>query len=103
MAVFTFLIYTWRGPFIIASPEPTTQWIATESNNQVYIEWATKTGDRLQIASISFLVVGFITFVMVICLILFEDKWVAKIVSKFPNHSTPEDGVNEGPTAVELK
>ena len=35
-------------------------------------------------------------------MLLFEDKWVAKIVSKFPKHSTPENNLNEGQPAPEL-
>ena len=67
-------------------------------------EWASETGDRLQTASISLLLVGSVSFVLVICLVLFEDKWVAKIVSKFPKHSTPENilNENEGPHAPKL-
>ena len=33
--------------------------------------------------------------------LLFEDKWVGKIVSKFPKNSTPEVDLNEGPPAPE--
>ena len=67
----------------------------------MYQEWASETGDRLQIASISLLLVGSLAFVLVICLLLFEDKWVGKIVSKFPKNSTPEGDLNEGPPAPE--
>ena len=103
MAVFTFLLFASRGPFLIASPVPTTHWTSTEGNNPVYNMWASKTGDRLKVASISFLAIGSIAFVLVICLILFEDNWVAKIVSKFPNHSKQEDDADEGLSAVEVE
>ena len=46
---------------------------------------------RLWIASISSLVNGGIVFVLGICLILFEDQWVAGIVSTFPNLSKEEE------------
>ena len=103
MAVFTFFLFAAPAPFLIASPVPTTQWTSTESNNPVYNKWASETGDRLQTASISFLLVGSVAFVLVICLILFEDQWVAKIVSQFPNHSTLEDEFNEGPPVTEVE
>ena len=47
------------------------------------------------------MLVGSLAFVLVICLLLFEDKWVGKIVSKFPKHSTPEGNLNKGPPAPE--
>ena len=47
-------------------------------------DWASGTGDRLKTASISTLSLGSVAFVMVICLILHEDDWVARIVAKFP-------------------
>lgn len=101
MTVFIFFLFATPAPFIIASPVPTTHWTSAESNNTgSYNTWASKTGDRLQIASISLLLVGSLAFVSVICLLLFEDKWVAKIVSRFPKHSTPEDDLNEGPSTL---
>ena len=103
MAVFTFFLFAAPAPFLIASPVPTTQWTSTESNNPVYNKWASETGDRLQTASISFLLVGSVAFVLVICLILFEDQWVAKIVSQFLNHSTPVVELNEGPPVTEVE
>ena len=103
MTVFIFFLFATPSPFIIASPVPTTHWTSTEWNNTgSYHTWASKTGDRLQIASISLLLVGSLAFVSVTCLLLFEDKWVAKIVAKFPKHSTPEDDLNEGPPVPEL-
>ena len=103
MTVFIFFVLAFRLPFLIASPLPTTRWKSTESNNTVYMKWASETGERLQTASISFLLIGSVAFVLVICLVLFEDKWVAKIVSKFPKHSTPKDNLNEGPLELEPK
>ena len=102
MTVFIFFLYATPAPFIIASPVPTTRWTSAESNNTKYLEWASKTGDRLQTWSISLLLVGSVAFVSVICLLLFEDKWVGKIVAKFPKHSTPEDDLNEGPPVPKL-
>jgi len=103
MAVFIFFPLASRLPFLIASPEPTTRWTSTESNNHVYKEWASKTGVRLQTASISLLLIESVTFVLVICLLLFEDKWVAKIISKFPEHSAPENNLNEGPPELVIE
>ena len=96
MTTFTFLLFASPSPFLIANPAPTTDWV---TNNTGYNRWASETGDRLQIASIFFLLIGSIAFALGICLILFEDKWVEKIVSKFPNHLKEEDG---GPPVVEM-
>ena len=43
-----------------------------------------KTGKRLKAFSISFLVIGILAFGLTILTVLFEDKLVASIVSKFP-------------------
>ena len=51
----------------------------------------TEQNGRLWIASISSLVNGGVVFVLGICLILFEDQWVAGIVSTFPNLSKEEE------------
>ena len=50
--------------------------------------------------SISFLIIGSIAFILAICLILFEDRWVEKIVSRFPNQLKEED---EEPPATEVE
>ena len=99
MTTFTFLLFASPSPFLVASPAPTTDWVTNNTagynmNNAGYNTWASETGDRLQIASICFLLIGSIAFALAICLILFEDKWVDKIVSKFPNHVEEEE---EGP------
>ena len=56
-----------------------------ESSNTDFVKWASETGDRLQIASVSVLFVGVLAFFLATCLILYEDRWVAKIASKFQN------------------
>ena len=97
MTIFTFLLYALPGPFLIANPAPTTHWM---TNNTGYKNWASDTGDRLQMTSISFLIIGSIAFILAICLILFEDRWVEKIVSRFPNQLKEED---EEPPATEVE
>ena len=90
MTFFTFLLIAALGPFIIANPEPTISenyWVI-ESNSTA--EWTQDTGDRLQAASLYFLTIGSVAFILAICLILNEDRWVAKIVSNFPNCSKPD-------------
>ena len=66
--------------------------MTTEGNNPKYSKWDSETGDSLRIASFSFLTIGFVAFVLVIRLILFEDRWVANIVTRFPKHPKQEDG-----------
>ena len=90
MTFFTFLLIAALGPFIIANPEPTISenyWVI-ESNSTA--EWTQDTGDRLQAASLYFLTIGSAAFILAICLILNEDRWVTKIVSNFPNCSKPD-------------
>ena len=41
----------------------------------------------------------YVSKILVISMILLEDRWVAKIVSKFPNHSRHEDGAIDDPSA----
>ena len=94
MAVYTFLYIAVPGPFLISSPEP-NNYRMKEWNNNEYDNWVARIGERLQSASISFLVIGFVAFVLVICMILFEDKWVAEVVSKFPHR--PKEDDNEDP------
>ena len=101
MIVFIFFLYEAPVPFALADPEPITQWTTTESKNMVYREWAQETGARVRIASISALVVGAVAFVAAICLILFEDKWVAGIVSAFPEQSTQKNDVDKEASLVE--
>ena len=105
MTVFTFLLYASPGPFIIANPEPTlsTNYWVIERNNTDYTQWVSKTSDRLQHASISFLTIGFIAFVLAICLILFEDQWVSKIVFRFPKQPKQEEKASKGPPATEAE
>ena len=104
MTVFTFLLFALPAPFIIASPEPTTQWTGTEGNNTDYTDWATEAGDRLQVAATLLLLVGSVAFVWAIHLILYEDQWVAKIVLNFPKTSKPaDDGIKEPPGDIDPK
>ena len=72
--------------------------------------WSSETGDHLQLVSISFLLIGLVAVVWAFCLIHFEDKWVAKINAKFPNHHNEIDLMNKTTThpkkiqdAVEMK
>ena len=98
MTVLLFLLHAIPGIFLMASPKPATDWmhkLYNTANSTAFDEWTSKTGDRLQLQSIFFLVIGLIAFVLAICLILFEDTWVAKIVAKFPNQPKEEDNVEE--------
>ena len=109
MAFFTFLLFASPGLFLVANPEPTpsTRWTVEKSNNTEYLKRALDTGHRLQVASYSLLMVGSIALALAIFIILFEDQWVANIVSKFEicadqdtvpkieSHTKKENDVNE--------
>ena len=104
MTVLIFLLHALPGSFLIANPESKNDWIQewyNIVNNNAFNKWTSDEADRLQLASISFLLIGLVAFVLAVCLILFEDKWVAKIVAKFPNHPKEEGNVEEG--SVELE
>ena len=91
ITAFVFLLYGASLPFMIANPEPQrTQW-TPDPNNTDYNNWISDTGKRLWVASISFLVIGFFAFVSTILTYLFEDKVVAKIVSRFLKQSKEEE------------
>ena len=60
-------------------------------------------GERLQNASISLLAIGSLPFVSAICMILFEEQWVAQIVSKFPNHPEEKEGAKKETHAAEAE
>ena len=99
MTVLIFLLHALPGSFLISSPEPTNDWIEewyNTENNTAFKTWTSETGDRLQLASIFFLLIGSVAFFLAVFLILIEDKWVANIVAKFPNHSKEEGNVEEG-------
>ena len=84
MAVFFFLLDIAPPPFVIANPEPETQEWTSDKATPEYKKWSEQLSGRIQIASILLLVVGTVAFVFAIGLILFEDQWVAGIVSSFP-------------------
>ena len=86
MTVFVFLLYVAPVPFVVANPIPEDKW-CKGSNNTVYGKWASETGQRLQIASVASLVIGCVASALGLCLLLFEDKWLARILSAFPNLS----------------
>ena len=89
--------------FLNASPEQTTRWTTENANNTKYLKWASETGHRLQVASYSLLMIGSVALVLAIFLILFEERWVANIVSKFENHGKQENDDNEELAAAEAK
>ena len=89
--------------FFNASPEPTTRWTTENANNTEYLNWASETGHRLQVASYSLLMIGSVALVLATFLILFEDRWVANILSKFENHAKQENSGNEELAAAEAK
>ena len=98
MTLLTFLIHALPGSFLIASQEPAIDFLHKRyntSNSTAFDNWTLETGDHLKLQSIFFLVVGLVAFVLAICLILFEDTWVAKIVAQFPNQAKEEDNVEE--------
>ena len=103
MTFLTFLLFASPGLFLHASPEPTTRWTRENANNTEYLKWASETGRRLQVASYFLVMVGSVELVLAIFIILFEDQWVANIVSKFENHAKQENSGNEELAVAEAK
>ena len=103
MTFFIFLLYLAWVPFVIANPETqnTGQWTTTDPNNTDYNSWMSETGWRLWVASVFFLFVGILAFVLTLLIVLFEDKLVASVVAKFPKQpkekeeEKKEDGEEE--------
>ena len=81
---------------------PTTMWTGRNETNSDYAEYETELGSRLHFLSISFLTTGSVAFVLVICMIFFEDQLVAKIVSKFPKSSKDQNS-NQEQTTTEVE
>ena len=91
MTAFISLLYLASVPFIIVNPESQNEQWTTDQNNTDYIDWMSTTGKRFKAFSISFLVIGILAFVLTILTVLFEDKLVASIVSKFPKQYKKKD------------
>ena len=53
-----------------------------EEQSKIYKHWASEQARRLQTCSISCLLVGFPTSLLTICFLLFQDKFVKKVVDK---------------------
>ena len=103
MAVFSFFLLSSSLPFMIVNPEPQTlKWTQDRGTlfSSIYErrQWSAELNERVRITSISLLVLGTVALFFTICLILFEDRWVAGIVSIFPkvsnkDHKSIESGV----------
>ena len=103
MAVFSFFLFSAPLPSMIANPEPQTlKWTQDRDTlfRSIYERrtWAAELNERVRIASITLLILGSVALFLTICLILFEDRWVAGIVSTFPkvsneDHKSIENGV----------
>ena len=98
MTIFTFFLYGLPNIFVIMDSRPTTMWTGRNETNSDYAEYESELGRRLQFFSISFLTTGSVAFVLVICMILFEDQLVARIVSKFPKTSKDQNSNQEQAT-----
>ena len=92
MTIFIFLLYAAPLPFFIANPGPETRQIEGRIINKAQSEELSR---RLQIATMSFLVIGAFAFILTLCLVLFENQWVTRIVSKFPKNSNDDQGRHE--------
>ena len=76
---------------MVVNPEPTThQWTEESKNSTAFEDWVSETSGRLRFVASLSLITGVLAFVMAIGILLFEDNFVARIVSKFPNNSEEE-------------
>lgn len=84
MTVFIFLLFSSSLAWVIATPEKGSlvNW-AKESTEGIYKDWASASVARLQTSSIACLLVGFPTSLFVICLLLFQNKFVEKVVDDY--------------------
>ena len=81
MTVFNFLLFSSFLAWVIASPERFSILVA-EEQSKIYKHWASEQARRLQTCSIACLLVGFPTSLLTICFLLFQDKFVKKVVDK---------------------
>ena len=57
----------------------------------VFKEWERKTSERLHIDTIAYLMNGSLAFLLVVALILFEDRWVEYVMKYDPITFTESD------------
>ena len=97
MTLFTFFLIAAPGIFLIKNPKPTPrQWmeelnLTSTDPQSVFKEWERKTSERLHIDTIACLMIGCLAFVLVVALILFEDRWVEYVMKYDPITFTESD------------
>ena len=92
MATFFFLLFSSSLAWHVANPEELSKiYVPVNESDPSIQAWRSETTDRLQKISASFLGLGFITFILVICFILFQEKLVATILSNFPRKLSSDD------------
>ena len=92
MATFFFLLFSSSLAWHVANPEELSKiYVPVNESDPSIQAWRSETTDRLQTISASFLGLGFITFILVICFILFQEKLVATILSNFPRKLSSDD------------
>ena len=84
MTVFNFLLFSSSLAWVISTPEEGSlvNW-AKESSEGIYKDWASESAARLQTSSIACLLVGCPTSLFVICLLLFQNKFVKTVVNDY--------------------
>ena len=92
MTVFNFLLFSTSLAWVISTPEEGSlvNW-AKESSEGIYKDWASESAARLQISSIACLLVGCPTSLFVICLLLFQNKFVKKVVDDYKQEEDVRD------------
>ena len=84
MTSFIFLLLSSFLAWIIKNPDP--DWTSridtgSEADFNLYKKWATETSVRLQITGITCLVIGWVTFPLIVCQVFYQKEYVANIVS----------------------
>ena len=84
MTSFIFLLLSSFLAWIIKNPDP--DWTSridtgSEADFNLYKKWATETSARLQITGITCLVIGWVTFPLIVCQVFYQKEYVANIVS----------------------
>ena len=81
MTVFNFVLFSSSLAWVVVTPEKGS--LVNWAKEGIFKDWASESAARLQTFSIFCLLVGFPTSLFIICLHLFQNKFVKKVVDEY--------------------
>ena len=96
ITVFNFLLFSSSLAWVIAAPEEGSliNW-TKEASEGIYKEWASESVARLHTSSISCLIIGCPTSLLVICLLIFQNKFVENVVFTYSDKYKQEEDISD--------